>query len=233
MTYNREKILKMLSNAPIYEGIQFHEGRNDEFLIAMDDDFCYDYDYAHGATKLALIPIDEKKDYVIKIPYTGSYNYESSYYDSHNSYHHGREDYWEYYSAEDDKEPWNYCAGEVNRYKIAEESGFSQCFAKTELLGYINGYPIYIQERCITLSNSRGKHSHSKEEKETTSKICGKYCNIDEDWLTDFRLYYGDDLLFNFINFIKDMAWDDDLRSDNIGYIKNRPVLIDYSGFLD
>ena len=40
-------------------------------------------------------------------------------------------------------------------------------------------------------------------------------------------------MLVNFINFIQEKNWDDDLRDENIGYINNRPVLIDYSGFLE
>lgn len=231
MKYNKDKILRMLINAPLYEGSDFHEGMNDDFFNAMSTDFCNNYNYANGATKLALIPIDKNENYVIKIPYTGSYNHESGYY--YNSFYvKSRFDYWEYGSADNTVRNWDYCATEVERYKIAKNKGFAQFFAKTELLGFINNYPIYIQEKCITLSDSLIKHHHSKEERERTSLIC-KFADIHEDWLTDFRLCYGENTLLNFINFIQSMEWDDDLRDENIGYLNNYPVLIDYSGFLE
>lgn len=231
MTYNKEKLLKMLSTAPLYEGIVFHEGKNDEFFASMGNDFCNFYNYANGATKLALIPVNNEDNYVIKIPYTGTYNYESGYYSNY-IYHNHKEDYWEYCAADNEERPWDYCGGEVKRYNIAAKRGFSECFAKIELLGYINNYPIYIQEKCMTFSSCRNKHLHSKEEKLKTSTYCNYY-NINKDWLTDFRLYYGEKKLLQFINFISELEWDDDLRSENIGYIKDRPVLIDYSGFWD
>lgn len=232
MTYDREKLLNMLSTAPLYKGMIFHEGKNDDFFNSMDNDFNNYYNYAYGATKLAIIPVSEKEDYVIKIPYTGCYNYESGYY-INSFYHPTQEDYWDYCNSESDERCWDYCAGEVNRYRIAAEKGFSHYFAKTELLGYINDYPIYIQEKCITFKSCQYRHIHTKEEKMITSNCCNYYNSINEDWLTDFRLFYGKEILFNFINFICNLNWDDDLRDDNIGYIKNRPVLIDYSGFLD
>ena len=233
MTYNKEELLQMLSNAPLSNGVEFHEGKNNEFFTSIDRKIYNHYFYAHGATKLVLIPLDEDNQYVIKIPYTGSFSYYSGYYSSYyNNYHHGREDYWEFFAAEDDERPWDYCAGERNRYIIAKEAGFAQCLAKTELLGYINDYPVYIQEKCTVFNNCKHNHKHSKYEKLITSSYC-KYYDINTDWLTDFRLYYGINMLVNFINFIQEKNWDDDLRDENIGYINNRPVLIDYSGFLE
>lgn len=231
MTYNKENLLKMLSTIALYDGIEFYERRNCEIFNSIDN--FYDlYNYAYGATKLAIIPITEEKDYVIKIPYTGSYQFEEGYYNSLNYYIPSKDTYWEFYGGEEEERPWDYCANEVKRYKTAEERGFANCFAKTELLGYVNNYPIYIQEKCITFSDCKNKHHHSKEEISKTSKFCN-YFGINPSWLTDFRLYYSEKFLLQFINFIQDMNWDDDLRNDNIGYINNRPVLIDYSGFLE
>lgn len=232
MTYNREDLLNMLSNAPIYEGLNFHEGMNDDFMACMNNDFGNNYDYAYGATKLALIPVSLDKDFVIKIPYTGAYSLEEYYY-GYKNHKRKRDEYWEFYGGECEDRPWDYCAGEVQRYTVAAEEGFADCFAKTEFLGDINGYPVYIQEKCTTFSATRYKHKHSLEERRKTSKCCHNYSEIDENWLTDFRLYYGEAKLIRFILFLKKHQWDDDLRNENIGYIEDRPVLIDYSGFLD
>ena len=233
MTYNKESILEMLSIAPIYKGELFHEGKNEDFMIHMGKDFYNSYTYANGATKFVLIPLNTD-NYVIKIPYTGSYNFESGYYDDDNYYHHGREDYWEYYGSECRERPWDYCAGEVQRYKEAEKNGLAECFAKTELLGYVNDYPVYIQEKCITYDSCAYNHHYSVDEKIKTSKCCSSSSiDINMNWLTDFRFYYGEEKLLKFINFIHEAQWDDDLRGENIGYIEDRPVLIDYSGFLE
>ena len=229
MTYNREELLKIFASAILYEGKKFHEGMNEDLLYSLDGNF-YKYDYNHGATKLVIIP--KKEDFVIKIPYTGSYEYYSGYY-SNSIYRQGREDYWEFVAGENSFRPWDYCANEIIRYDKALENGFAKYFAKTELLGFIHNYPIYIQEKCVTLSSDRHFHRYSKEENLKTSNCYKNYYNISIDWLTDFRLKYGEEELINFINFIQDMRWDDDLRSENIGYINGKPVLIDYSGFLE
>ena len=231
MTYNREELLKMLSTAPLHEGSDFHEGYNSDFIKAMDDDFLDYYNYAHGATKFVLIPVDTNTDYVIKIPYTGSFNHESGYY-YHSYYHYGREDYWDYTNGDDLERPWDYCANEVHRYKIANENYLSECFAETKLLGFVNNYPIYIQEKGIIYS-SCPTHSYSDKEIDKTSRCCNNYRGIDRNWLTDFRFYYGEEKLLKFTHFIHENRWDDDLRLENIGYIEDRPVLIDYSGFLE
>ena len=234
MVYTKENLLNILQIAPLYENMIFHEGKNYDFMATMGEDFCKSFSYEHGASKFVLIPI-EKSDFVIKIPYTGYYweNEDEDDSNSENYYQIGTEEYEEYYGANEGERPWDYCATEALRYKIAKENGFEQYFAKTELLGYVNNYPIYIQERCIPLSNCRKDHRYSKKERSITSDLCGKYYNINEDWLTDFRLYYGNEKLIEFIHFIENNEWDDDLRSENIGYKNGRPILIDYSGFFE
>lgn len=231
MTYDREKLLKMLSNAPLDEESEFCEDMNEDLFYSIDSDFRKSFHYFHGATKLALVPIDNTYDYVIKIPYTGSLNRYDYYYNRYyHTYHKIDGEYQEFYGSESNERPWDYCATEVLRYQIAEEEGFARYFAKTELLGYVNNFPIYIQEKGIILDSGMKTHIHTKEEKMKTFSCCN-YFKISGNWLTDFRLLYGEKELINFINFIKTMQWDDDLRSDNIGYINQSPVLIDYSGF--
>ena len=144
MTYNKEELLKMLSTAPIYSGTVFHENKNEEFLNSIRNLFNHCYSYAHGASKFVLIPKNE--DYVIKIPYTGSYECISED-DTDSTHYHPKEfQYWAYYGSDDEDNPWDYCAGEVKRYATAKDLGFSMFFAETRLLGYINNYPIYIQD---------------------------------------------------------------------------------------
>ena len=234
MNYNKSEILKMIRDAKyLNPNHDFYERDNYDFTNAMGEAFSKNYIYAHGATKLVLIPIDEKKDYVVKIPYTGTGEYISGWYSSDNYYHRSYEEYYPFQNAEGDLYEWDYCANEEIRYEIAEENGFACCFARTKLIGYTNEYPIYIQERCQTFEELRYKHEHSNLEKEHTKSLCGKWFYMNLDWLTDFKLYYGEGMMLQFIKFLHDNRWDDDLRNENIGYIGDRPVLIDYSSFLD
>lgn len=226
MTYNTKSILNMLSCTNLYDGKEFHEGNNEDVLIPIAD-FLPNFDYAHGATKLVIIP--DKTDYVIKIPYTGFFEIEDGWEDTDGEYYEENEEYTPYEGAGDEGYPWDYCWNEVRRYEIAEEEGLEKYFAKTEFVGMVRGYPIYVQEKCTTYRNK--KNYHSKEEQDTTSKVCGNWKDVNLNWLTDFRLYYGDKELLRFANFIRNNYYDDDLRDENIGYINDRPVLIDYSGF--
>lgn len=230
MTYDRAELMEALECSILKEGIEFDSDDNEDFMDSMGKEFCDNFYYEYGASKLALIPKSDEENYVIKIPYTGSSEKGRSWYDSNNYYHSSYDEYYEYTCAECEEREWDYCGGEAQRYLVAEEEGLGMCFAKTELLDFVNGYPVYIQEKCTTFE---GNKKHSKEEKETTSKICGNYHSINPDWLTDFRLFYGNSVLIHFVHFIKTMGWDDDLRGENIGYIGDRPVLIDYSGFLE
>ena len=234
MIYNAEKILSILSETSLNINNEFHEGKNDYLLLELRDKIFHGlYDYANGISKFVIIPIKDKYDYVIKIPYTGSYNFESGWYSgSRNQYYHrGYEDYWAFEGGTYEDRPWDYCAIEVQNYNVASLKGFSDCLAKTELIGFVRGYPIYVQEKCETLRSCSRSHSHSIEEI-SDFKYSHSWSNIPCDWLIDFKSYFGENKLNHFLQFLEDVNWND-LRDENIGYIKNRPVLIDYSDFLE
>lgn len=234
MTYNAEKILSVLDNTILDINNDFHEGKNEAFISNLGKNiFNGCYDYANGISKLVIIPAEEKYDYVIKIPYTGSCNFESGWYSgSRNQYYHrGYEDFYPFEAGTYDLRPWDYCAIEVEHYAIASSEGFSDCLAQTKFIGCVKDYPIYIQEKCETLRSCSCSHYHSEEE--ISNFISShKWNNIPCDWLIDFKSYFGEIKLNNFLNFINNVGWHD-LRDENIGYIKNRPVLIDYSDFLE
>ena len=227
MMYNKDEILKLLEDAPLTESDIFYDEYNENFMETMGADFSKKFTYSYGATKFVLIPNDENENFVIKIPYTGSSGYDSNY------YYNDAATYIDYWSAGTEDREWDYCEAEVIRYQQAAEYGLEKCLAKTEFVGFINGYPIYVQERCKVFSCNENKHS--MEELKTTIDICNLWyynSSIDGNWLTDFRIYYGEETLKKFIDFISSNDWND-LRSDNIGYINNKPVLVDYSGFYD
>lgn len=212
MTCNKEWVYNLLKNTFLEENCYFTDA--DFFSIAsvISDKTL---DFQSGVSKFVIIPDD--KDFVIKIPFTGIE--EEGYYE-------------EFQCGECEARPWDYCMTEVLRYEEAAKTVFKRCFAECQFLGYFNGFPIYIQEKCITYEDKNwGKNTD--QEKLKTSKACNyQYC-ANLDWLTDFRLYYGEEMLRNFLIFLEKRYWNDDLRNSNIGYINNRPVLIDYSGFME
>jgi len=228
MNYNKREIFNMFKNTPLYKGMDFSEEENYKIFSALKN-FENDFFCSNGASKLVFIPKDTSKDFVIKIPYSGMYH--TIFEDDGRI----RESYCRYKKAGNKERPWDYCLTEVLRYKTAVSHGLGRCFARTEYFGAINGYPIYIQEKCDVFRHTNNI-SHTKKAHNTTLKASGELDFdgfIDIDWLTDFRLYYGSVMLRRFTKFIINNGWEDDLRIDNIGYINNRPVLIDYSSFLD
>lgn len=228
--------INMLKKSILHKGMDFYEDLNSTFFDSLGDGIDKIFTYNCGASKLVLIPIDPSEKYVIKIPYTGyyysSYNYERT--ERTGSFLHYQHTYDRYEAGEVEAVPWDYCATEVKRYRDARKEGLERHFAKIFFYTTINGYPIYLQEKCNILSKTRKNHRFSKEERSKTYSIehLPDVC-INIDWLTDFRLKYGEEELIRFSNFIRDCGWDDDLRDDNIGYLSEKPVLIDYSGFME
>ena len=164
MTYDKEKLLKMLSNAPLYI---FHEGKNDEFLNCMDYNFHNHYNYAHGATKLVIIPIDQEEDYVIKIPYTGSYYYESGYYTSYTILP-SQSEYCDFVAA---GEPnyWDYCAREAERYILALQKNLSkyQCLVLMDAGSSLSRFAMFLlrganQVQFLVRLNDNNVRNHFK-----------------------------------------------------------------------
>lgn len=207
------------------EGYSFGEFFNDNNV----DDFI-DYLYenseeyqmgewrcAYGATKLVIIM--EKEDFVFKIPFNSEW-------DS------WKGDYAFFYGAPATS-TWDYCEAEEERYDFAEECGFSKYLAKTNIVySTKNGVRIYIQPKCSV-------HSKHKTTSKRSSKVFSKWfkCCLpidDTQWLNTFIDYYGAYKLKQFLTFLLNEEWDDDLGSRNIGYtIEGKPVLIDYSSYME
>ena len=145
-----------------------------ELIISpLEDAECFDHwDYASGATKLVLI--FKELDYVIKIPFQGYYEYRESHwttpsanyynaqdlaegYYSCNSadirarggvYHDESDEFYEFCGCHNSKNGWDYCLAEAEIYSQGVADNFGSMFAATILLGEVQGYPIYRQEKC-------------------------------------------------------------------------------------
>lgn len=181
------------------------------------------FDYATGATKGVLI--FEQLGFVIKIPFCR--NSENCYYNSA---------YGEYeccyFTGADTDNGWDYCEAEANKYERAEEEGLAQCFAKTKKIGDIDGYPIYMQELADIYKSIDYQSSHTEEDSRQVSSICNSnnFYMFNLEWLSDAFHYYGEKVFHKLLEFIR-IVGINDLHDGNIGYIGNRPVLVDYSSF--
>lgn len=181
------------------------------------------FDYATGATKGVLI--FEQLGFVIKIPFCR--NSEDCEYNS---------TYGEYeccyFTGADTDNGWDYCEAEANKYERAEEEGLAQCFAKTKKIGDIDGYPIYMQELADIYKSIDYQSSHTEEDSRQVSSICNSnnFYMFNLEWLSDAFHYYGEKMFHKLLEFIRTVGIND-LHDGNIGYIGNRPVLVDYSSF--
>lgn len=205
----------------------FDENDEAEFYPVVVQPFSEKYkkpfDYATGATKGVLI--FEQLGFVIKIPFCR--NSEDCYYNSA---------YGEYeccyFTGANTDNGWDYCEAEANKYERAEEEGLAQCFAKTKKIGDIDGYPIYMQELADIYKSIDYQSSHTEEDSRQVSSICNSnnFYMFNIEWLSDAFHYYGEKIFHKLLEFIRTVGIND-LHDGNIGYIGNRPVLVDYSSF--
>ena len=212
MTFDVDEILNL------FQGFNFRYGLDDSrmdelaaFLLNKNFPFTYNF----GTTKAVIIPKD--KDYVIKIPFNG-------YYDLNNEFFS--------FEAANEKDGWDYCKEEADRYKKISNNVLKDCFAETYLVGYIHDYPIYIQEKCSPYEH---KNAKTKEAKKTMRTYLNHHTSrnmcLNTNWCIDFLSYYGEVIFNYFLHFIEEYDWGDDLSYDNVGYKAGRPIVIDYAGF--
>lgn len=181
-----------------------------------------------GASKLVLIP--DGADYVIKIPFTGR---ETESYDADEDDYY--EDYIDFSEALYGK-GWDYCLTEAVLYHKAKQNKVEKVLCKTQFIGKINEHPIYIQERAI-LYWDRERYNEDQEKRAPYSDkalgLCMKenYAQFNNKWITDAYMYYGEKLFNKIMAFITSNICD--LHGENIGYIGNRPVILDYSSWYD
>jgi len=191
----------------------------------------YDVGFFTGVSKAVIV--FDNFDKVIKIPFHG---YVEQYYDS------DEEEYEDVFcpfeGADSDYDCRDYCDAECEIWLKANEAGLGKYFCKEERLMDIDGYPIYIQEKAVTYSDAiyyAGlDHFHTEKERTKTEKKCEKNSfsayKVNPDWLTDFINCYGEEEFKKFMGFLYDEMIGD-FHTENIGYVGNRPVLIDFSDY--
>ena len=210
MTFNEDEILNMFEGFNFFNPT-FDDTRVDELtLYLFDKGYIFNYDF--GATKLVIMP--RNKDYVIKIPFQGYY-----------------EDCFCNFIGANSELEWDYCNVEVERYENIYSTPFKDCFAETIFIGYVNNYPIYLQEKCTPFNNSYNKTKEKRELMDSFLHKINCWYDLNSDWCIDLLKYYGPKKFKEFLTLIKKLKWDDDLTYDNVGYKNGHPIIIDFSGF--
>ena len=209
-----------------------------------------DWTWDNGVTKGVLI--FKHFDYVIKIPFQGECNYYESHYESEGgtwrydistasrsrySFVESVEEFIDFSGAESGENDWDYCAAEKEIAQYAKQRSLEKCFAITELLGYAQEYPIYIQEKCYmfreeSTTNEERYKSRTETDYASLRKVREKvkFWGINDDWVLDFLIYWGEDILQKFGQFLDEFNVED-LHCGNIGYRNGVPCLVDYSSF--
>lgn len=217
-----------------YEFSQTEDGFDvdaENFINTLWETFKCD-DVLTGASKCVVLLSNQ--NFVLKIPFEGKQiweqvrNYDAEEYNSDDY------DFVFYpFSCARTKDHWDYCNDEVEIFKKAEAAGVSSFFARTDFYGYSkDNYPIYIQERCEVFGNVDVDDKYqnlSKEVKTSASKVSSE---LPKEWIALAIEYFGQELTDKFLAFVED-EYIDDLHYDNFGFIGDRPVLIDYSGYSD
>ena len=191
-------------------------------LQALDDNFIL----ASGVSKVAIIP--KEKNYVIKIPYYGVYRKNN-----------GIKCFDPYFSSISKSS--DYCKSEEIIYNKAKANGLDTFFAEIEQIGKIKSIPIYVQRKAVIFEDVYYPEDDEEEnlnehEISIFKTITTKYSDLVEDeylpisWMKDFIFSYGELAFDKLYNFLSDNNIQD-LHSENIGYICERPVLVDFSGF--
>lgn len=220
----REKILNLFQNCD-FNGELHKENFEELILEHLPDNFIFDY--CHGVSKLCILPRNEK--YVIKIPFNGSLY---RHYSPHEECY-----YEDFAQANNDRDRnWDYCLTEVLTFREAKKYGVDNLFCETKLVGFVDNHPIYIQEKATPFSAETDidVEYYSDERTDKTEEYCKKrkfHC-FNLIWQSDAIDYYGEGIFNKLMRFINDYDIND-LHTDNVGYIGRRPVLFDYSDFME
>lgn len=209
-------------------GINLDEDWSDHF-----DDFVGDIErtYAdvsvhHGVSKAVLV--SDKENVVVKIPFNGYFEYtEDESEDDNESYGY----FIEFEEANNSKNGWDYCQTELEAYQTAQQYKLEKFFAEVEKTK--NG--CYIQEKCVCYAERKNTNTNENSLK-TAKKLYDSYCyRFATSFIADCIDYYGEAETDKFLAYVDEFCLNEDMHNSNYGYAVSdgRPVLIDYSGWME
>ena len=233
MNYNIDDIKVYLNSFQLNEIGEFTDRDVEDYVWRMNEKNVPDFSYDTGISKFVIIP--NHLDYVIKIPFTGSYQRNFNY--SYESI----EDIDDYsfisFCNSGTNTPYDYIAREIetyNYYKNTEEN-FLNFLLPSEKIGECCKINIYIQPKaevycdsCVTPTQKSINIINTMKEQEEFFY----YSNLPDDWIAlCLETLNGDkNKLCKLLDFFDEF---NDLHTANIGYYNGHPVIIDYAGFHD
>lgn len=173
---------------------------------------------AFGVSKFVIFL---NNDEVAKIPFNGSFWYDSDEKDGYRF---------------DEFNNSDYCAIEAAVYADAVTLGVEKFFASTKYYGKtVEGTPIYLSERVYAFyenDEARHKTESSEDNNKKACEISKKYLpHINAEWLAKAVEFYGEDAVVDLMAFIE-LEYINDFHTGNVGFRKDgSPVLLDYSGY--
>jgi len=179
----------------------------------------------NGMTKGVLIPLS--KDYVIKIPFMGYESFINGFHLFDGAFEPEEDAYKELQGS------WNYCQREEEIYNLAKEYHVAEFFAQVKQIDNFENYPIYLQPYANIGSKSMISLEDDARKVVKVRKFCEEmgFYAFNTRWMADALEYYGFSKVKEFCFFMNKFYLNDDLHEENIGYIDNRPVLVDYGGY--
>ena len=189
-------------------------------------------EFDNGATKGCILS-DLEDRYVLKVPFHSAYSYDE---DIEIEFNNAYVVNWVTGELISSNTNDDYCFIEKYMSDTFIEAGLGDCICKVELYGDIDGHPIYIQEKATEQASCHSS-SHSYEEcKEFVESMKSSYnkekyySTFEDEWAIDFIEYHGEDKYIKMIDILA-ASGINDLHYGNYGYIDDKPVLIDYSGY--
>ena len=206
-------------------------GDTEKFIDTLWETFSCD-DILTGASKCVVLLCNQ--NFVLKIPFAGQEIWEQIRNLDATEYNSDDYDFVFYpFNHARTKDNWDYCNDEVEIFKKAEAAGVGSFFARTDFYGYSkDNHPIYVQERCEVFDSVDVDDMYKNLSKEIKTSASEVSSELPEEWIALAIKYFGQELTDKFLTFVEDERIDD-LHYSNFGFIGDRPVLIDYSGYSD
>ena len=245
-----------------YEFDNDDDGEVNCLAEAFSDSFETDVRYFVGATK-AVFDNPERDYVIKIPFNGGEQEHSSEYSDEDGEICYGSEYRFEKFEYADHDSgigsSWDYCEQEEIIYNRAVALGIGDMFAGTVKIADVHNYPIYASERAesysqvdygSTSSSETVRHifsainQHDAEESELyqIGEQFMEECEETEEFSSPDRMnleflgyminYYGKGKVRTLCEFLFENRLND-FHSSNVGFIGDRPVLIDYSGFFE
>ena len=235
MKLTNRRILQILSHCLSEDRVCLtRENYKDEIVARLNNikDLEFNFECSSGVTKIVLRPTDKENKFVIKIPFSGKIKMQRG------SKGILEETYvpFEWSDSGITWYPGNYCDIEAERCKHIIREGWGDLIAKTSLIGIVGDLYVYKQELVDTIAEDKYyEQDDDFEDRLSSAKdLSTPYGDeIDEYWVMELIDYMGEEKTKDFLEFLAEWGYSNDLHGANVGFKNGVPVIFDYSDYED